>query len=50
VPLTATWHLMEAPRSEVAMAAALPMASVPVWRVHFGLPMTGKRTSAGWSR
>jgi pimeloyl-ACP methyl ester carboxylesterase len=46
-PLIVTWHLMEAPCSEAAMAAAIPMAGVPAWRVHFGLPMSGKRLPDG---
>jgi hypothetical protein len=28
-PLIVTWHLMDAPASEAAMAAAIPMAGVP---------------------
>jgi pimeloyl-ACP methyl ester carboxylesterase len=46
-PLIITWHQMEAPSSEAAMAAAIPMAGVPAWRVHFGLPMSGGRAPAG---
>jgi len=46
-PLIVTWHLMDAPASEAAMAAAIPMAGVPAWRVHFGLPMSGKRLPSG---
>jgi len=46
-PLIVTWHLMDAPCSEAAMAAAIPMAAVPAWRVHFGLPMSGKRVPEG---
>jgi acetyl esterase/lipase len=37
---------MAPPRSEAAMAAALPLAGVPAWRVYFGLPMFGSRTPA----
>ncbi|MBP2324475.1 pimeloyl-ACP methyl ester carboxylesterase [Kibdelosporangium banguiense] len=46
-PLVVTWHLMDPPRSEVAMAAALPMNGVPAWRVYFGLPMSGRRALPG---
>jgi dienelactone hydrolase len=46
-PLIVTWHLMDAPASEAAMAAAIPMAGVPAWRVHFGLPMCGARLPEG---
>lgn len=46
-PLVVTWHLMDAPRSERAMAAALPMAGLNAWRVYFGLPMFGARSLEG---
>jgi pimeloyl-ACP methyl ester carboxylesterase len=46
-PLVVTWHLMDPPRTDVAMAAALPMTGVPAWRVHFGLPMSGRRALPG---
>ncbi len=46
-PLVVTWHLMDAPRSEAAMAAALPMAGLRAWRVYFGLPMSGARMPEG---
>ncbi|MGH2546681.1 MAG: alpha/beta hydrolase [Actinomycetota bacterium] len=46
-PLVAVWHLMDPPRTEAAMAAALPLAGVPAWRVYFGLPMLGARSPAG---
>lgn len=42
-PMIAVWHLMDAPASEEAMAAAVPMPALPAWRIYFGLPMTGKR-------
>ncbi|MEV6873466.1 prolyl oligopeptidase family serine peptidase [Amycolatopsis sp. NPDC051128] len=45
--LVAGWHLMEPPRSERAMAAAVPMTGLRAWRVYFGLPMTGTRVPAG---
>jgi pimeloyl-ACP methyl ester carboxylesterase len=46
-PLVVTWHMMDPPRSEAAMAAALPLTGVPAWRVHFGLPMFGHRAPEG---
>ncbi|SFB48604.1 alpha/beta hydrolase fold [Amycolatopsis marina] len=46
-PVVFTWHLMDAPRSAVAMASALPMAGLPAWRVYLGLPMAGARLPEG---
>lgn len=46
-PLIVAWHLMAPPRSEAAMAAALPLNTVPAWRVYFGLPLYGTRAPAG---
>jgi dienelactone hydrolase len=46
-PLVVAWHLMDPPRSEAAMAAALPLAGVNAWRVYLGLPMFGARAPAG---
>jgi pimeloyl-ACP methyl ester carboxylesterase len=46
-PLVLTWHMLDAPRTNAAFAAALPMAGVPAWRVHLGLPMCGDRMVAG---
>lgn len=46
-PLVVVWHLMDPPRSEAAMAAALPLNGVPAWRVFLGLPMFGARAPAG---
>jgi hypothetical protein len=45
--LVVTLHMMDPPRSEAAMAAALPMAGVPAWRAYLGLPLFGARTPAG---
>lgn len=42
-PLVVTWHLMDSPCTDSAMAAALPMAALPAWRLYFGLPLTGRR-------
>jgi pimeloyl-ACP methyl ester carboxylesterase len=46
-PLVLTWHMMDAPRTNAAFAAALPMAGVPAWRVNLGLPMCGERMVNG---
>ncbi|MGH2555546.1 MAG: alpha/beta hydrolase [Actinomycetota bacterium] len=46
-PLVVAWHQVDPPRTEAAMAAALPMTGVPAWRLYFGLPMLGARTPAG---
>ncbi|TCO53024.1 alpha/beta hydrolase family protein [Actinocrispum wychmicini] len=44
-PLVVVWHLLDAPRSPAAMAAAVPMAGVRAWRVYWGMPMFGARTA-----
>lgn len=46
-PLVVAWHLMDAPRSEAAFAAALPLSGLPAWRVYLGLPMFGARSLPG---
>jgi pimeloyl-ACP methyl ester carboxylesterase len=46
-PLVLTWHMLDAPRTNAAFAAALPMTGVPAWRVHLGLPMCGDRMVNG---
>jgi dienelactone hydrolase len=46
-PLVLTWHLMDPPRSEAAMAAALPLNEIDAWRVYLGLPMFGERAPTG---
>jgi pimeloyl-ACP methyl ester carboxylesterase len=43
----AGWHLMDPPRSEAALAAALPLAGLDAWRIYFGLPLTGVRAPEG---
>ncbi|HEV8564493.1 MAG TPA: prolyl oligopeptidase family serine peptidase [Actinomycetota bacterium] len=40
-------HMMDPPRSEAAMASALPLAAVPAWRAYAGLPMFGARAPEG---
>ncbi|HET9255214.1 MAG TPA: prolyl oligopeptidase family serine peptidase [Pseudonocardiaceae bacterium] len=47
VPLVVTWHMIDAPRTDAAFAAALPMAGVPAWRVHLGMPWCGARMPEG---
>ncbi|MCP2257112.1 Alpha/beta hydrolase family protein [Streptoalloteichus tenebrarius] len=46
-PLIVTWHMLDAPRSDAAFAAALPMNDLPAWRVHLGMPMCGARMVNG---
>lgn len=46
-PLVIIWHLASPPRSETAMAAALPLRGVPAWRLYLGLPMLGTRLPDG---
>lgn len=46
-PLVVTWHMLDAPRTDAAFAAALPMDRVPAWRVHLGMPMCGRRMPEG---
>jgi pimeloyl-ACP methyl ester carboxylesterase len=46
-PLIVIWHLGSPPRSESAMAAALPMRGLPAWRVYLGLPLLGGRLPDG---
>jgi hypothetical protein len=46
-PMVVIWHLMDSPCTDAAMAAALPMAALPAWRLYLGLPLTGRRLPAG---
>lgn len=46
-PVVVAWHLMDPPRSEAALAAALPLAGLDAWRVYLGLPLCGSRLPAG---
>jgi pimeloyl-ACP methyl ester carboxylesterase len=46
-PLVVAWHLQDPPRTETAMAAALPLRGIPAWRVYLGLPLSGSRLPAG---
>lgn len=46
-PMIVTWHMLDAPRTDAAFAAALPMDRLPAWRVHLGMPMCGARMVDG---
>jgi Prolyl oligopeptidase family len=46
-PAVVAWHLFDAPRTEAALAAALPLEGLDAWRIYFGLPMAGSRLPAG---
>lgn len=46
-PLLLTWHMLDAPRSDAAFAAVLPLHDLPAWRVHLGMPMCGARMVDG---
>jgi len=46
-PLVVAWHMLDAPASDAAFAAALPMREVPAWRVYLGMPMCGARMVDG---
>ncbi|MGH2626196.1 MAG: alpha/beta hydrolase family protein [Anaerolineales bacterium] len=41
------WHGADPPRTEEALAAAVPMRGVPVWRVYLGMPGHGIRSPEG---
>jgi dienelactone hydrolase len=46
-PVVAAWHLMDAPRTESAFAAALPLTGLDAWRIYLGLPLSGSRLPDG---
>jgi pimeloyl-ACP methyl ester carboxylesterase len=46
-PLVVAWHLHDPPRTEAAMAAALPLEGLSAWRVYMGLPLCGSRLPKG---
>ena len=46
-PIVVTWHLLDPPRTEAAMAAALPLRGLNAWRIYLGLPLSGSRMPAG---
>ena len=41
------WHMLDAPRSETALHAALPLDGLDAWKVYLGLPMSGSRLPDG---
>lgn len=43
-PVVLAWHLMDAPRTERAFAAALPLDGLDTWRIYLGLPLSGARS------
>ena len=43
-PLVVAWQLMDAPRTEQAFAAALPLEGLDAWRLYPGLPLCGARS------
>lgn len=43
-PVVVAWHLLDAPRTEAALAAALPLAGLDAWRIYLGLPLCGSRS------
>lgn len=46
-PAIVAWHFHDPPRSETAMAAAVPLRDVAAWRIYFGLPYCGRRLPKG---
>lgn len=45
-PVVIGWHLLDAPRTPEAFAAALPLDGFDGWRVYLGLPLSGARSPA----
>jgi hypothetical protein len=43
VRLVLAWHMLDAPCTDAAFAAALPLRGVPAWRVYLGMPLCGAR-------
>ncbi len=37
-PVVVAWHMMDAPRTPAAFAAALPLADLDAWRLYLGMP------------
>ncbi|WP_184286554.1 prolyl oligopeptidase family serine peptidase [Nocardiopsis algeriensis] len=46
-PLVLALHAFEPPRSEAALAGAVPMVPLPAWRIYLGLPLFGARLPEG---
>ena len=45
--LVLLWHRADPPRSDAALAAAVPLRALPAWRVYLGMPLYGRRLPAG---
>jgi dienelactone hydrolase len=41
------WHGADPPRTEEALAAAVPLRELPAWRIYLGLPLSGQRLPEG---
>lgn len=46
-PVLVAWHMLDAPCSDAAFAAALPMSDVEAWRIYLGMPLCGARMVEG---
>ncbi|TKK90728.1 alpha/beta hydrolase [Herbidospora galbida] len=47
-PVVVAWHLLDAPRTETAFAAAVPLRDLGhAWRFYLGLPLSGARAPEG---
>jgi len=46
-PVVVIWHLLDPPRTEIAMASAIPLAGLDATRIYLGLPMSGSRMIEG---
>lgn len=47
--LVVLWHGGDPPRSDEALAAAVPLRHLPAWRVYLDMPLFGRRLPAGGS-
>lgn len=45
--LVVMWHGADPPRTEEALATAIPMRLLPAWRVYLGMPGHGRRSPKG---
>ena len=45
--LVVMWHGADPPRTEEALAAAVPMRQLPAWRIYLGVPGHGRRSPKG---
>jgi pimeloyl-ACP methyl ester carboxylesterase len=46
-PAVIAYHLLDAPRTPQAFAAAVPLHGLDAWKIYFGLPLSGARLPAG---